>query len=438
MNKIVLVFVINCFSLVSASAFVSGNTLQDFFERDTTLEKGVYVIDNNVKIGKNATLTIKAGCRLYFKKGASIRVDGGILFAGISKSNIEVTSENREDEGYGIIISGSDADAEIIINYTNFSNLLVPLNFEKNWARNSVSIENNTFQNIVTGEPCIIINKPDEISTHEEIPFIFSANNFIFNNSSVSIENVDSDVLNLQFYNNLITSNYYFGFELGGGLYSPFTAGFNNKDAKYQTIFLGNSIYNNYMLNDANDSIIKEVNFGIKGRGEKYLLDNNYFGNKPSAEIQKTFDHSINNPGAPFISVAKPLQLPSNMTHGHVYKVLFNGIVPINNARPEIKEEVLKVTVNYNRPLMIREGVNYVNYSYFDSTENKLITKGLTSSLQIDKENFVIIFTIKDDIYLKEKQGYFTIIGFLDNEGFMVPRVQFGKELFHNKFEKEQ
>jgi len=437
MKKTLFILFILCSSVVSASPFWGGSILPDFFVKDTILTKGSYLVENNVKIGKNATVTFKAGCKIYFRKGASVKVDGGIVFEGLSRTNIDITSENKEEEGYGFIISGSNPKAEISINYTNFSNLLVPLNFEKNWVRASVTIENSSFQYINTGEPSIIINKPDEITATEDISFFFSTNNFIYNNSSIFIESLDSDVLDLQFYNNLITCNYYFGFELGGALYAPVSTSFNNKDAKHQAVFLGNSIYNNYMLHDVTDSIIQEVNFGIKGRGENFSLDNNYFGNKTSSEIQKTFDHSNNNSSAPFLSAAKPLKTPAAKAHCHIYKVLFNGVEPLLNKRPELTQEALEITIAYNRPLQIREGVQYITYSYQDTTANKIVKVGLQSKLTVDKEKFTIVFTINDNIYLKQKIGYFTIAGLIDNEGFMIPRIEFGKELFHNTFEKQ-
>jgi len=438
MKKIYLILITFFVSLSANIIAQNNNVLPDFIDKDTTLDRGVYFIENNIKVGKSATLTIKAGSRIYFRKGASIRVDGGIFFAGTSKYNIEVTSEDKKNEGLGIVVSGISSTGEININYVNFTNLLVPINFEKNWVRQSVSIENNSFMNIVTGEPSLVISRADEMSATQEIPFIFTANSFIYNNSSISIESIDSDVLNIQFYNNLITSNYFYGYELGGGMYSPITIGFNNKDAKFQGVFLGNSIYNNFLLNDGNDSILQEVNFGVRGRGEKYALDNNYFGAKTPSEIQKTFDHSVNNSNAPFLSAAKTLKVPSHMTHGHVWKVLFNGVETVENKRPATETEQIEITVFYNRPLQIRDGVNYVAYSYFDAKEGKILTKSLGCTVKPEKENNKLILTIKDDIYLTEKIGFFTIVGLVDNEGFMVPKIQLGKELFNNKFDTQQ
>lgn len=436
-KKIQLIFI---FFSMMASAFSQGKapSIISLIEKDTTISKGTYIIENNVKIMKNATLTITQGAKFYFKNGASIRVDGGIKITGNPRHIVEFTSQDENDEGYGIIINGNNPEKEISIEYANFNHLLIPLNFEKNWIRKSVTIKNCTFQDINTGEASIIISRPDELSAENEIPFIFSLNNFVFNNSSIFIENLDSDVLNLQFFKNLITSNYYYGYEVGGGICAPINATINNPDAKFTGTFLANSLYQNYLLHDSNDSIVKEVNFGIKGRAEKYSLDNNYFGIKTPAEIQKTFDHSINDPNAPFITVATPLKTPHMSTHGHIYKVLFNGVEPQKNRRPFTDKEDLKVTIIYNRPFLIKDGVNYVSYTYLNPEDGKTYTVGLTSKFDIDKANNTLNFVIKNDVYLKFPQGYFTIRGLVDEENFMVPKEQYGKELFNFIFDKKE
>lgn len=428
------------FISITVFAFSQGKapSIISLIEKDTTITKGVYIIENNVKVTKNATLTINPGVKFYLKNGASIRVDGGIKVAGNARNIIEFTSQNEEEEGYGIIITGSNPEKEISIEYANFNHLLIPLNFEKNWIRKSVLIKNCSFQEINTGEASIIISRPDELSAENEIPFVFSLNNFVFNNSSIFIENLDSDVLNLQFFKNLITSNYYYGYELGGGIYAPINATINNPDAKFTGTFLANSLYQNYLLHDSNDSIVKEVNFGIKGRAEKYSLDNNYFGLKSVAEIQKTFDHSINDPNAPFITTGTPMKNPHPSTHGHIYKVLFNGVEPQNNRRPYTDKEDLKVTIIYNRPFLIKDGVNYVSYTYLNPEDGKTYTVGLVSKFDIDKANNTLNFVIKNDVYVKYPQGYFTIRGLVDEENFMVPKEQYGKELFNFIFDKKE
>ncbi|HET6243415.1 MAG: hypothetical protein H0V01_00785 [Bacteroidetes bacterium] len=435
MAKINLFFILlTVISTSVTSSLIATNSeiiVTNFIEKDHTLEKGIYIIENNVKVSKNATLTVKSGCKLYFRKGASLKIDGGLILEGKPNNLIELTSEDKENEGFGIVISGSTKDKVIIINYTKFSYLLVPLNFEKNWVRKKINIEDNVFENIITGEKSIIIRCPDEITSRDTIEFNFSKNNFIQNNSSIFIENIESNLLNLQFRYNLITQNYFFGFEVGSSLNAPVSTTYNKNDQAFLADFSGNSIFNNFLLHSSNDTVIQEVNFGIQGRAEKYSLNDNYFGNKNIPQIQKTFDHFSNHQFSPFVFIDTALQVPSDSVHGHIWKISINNneLVP-KNFLPLLTEQKLEIQISYNRSLIVREGINYITYSFFDKIDNELKTKSLSCALKLNKENKSISFISKDEVYIKNPNGYFSINGLTDNDGFRVPKVYIGKEQF--------
>ncbi|MDQ3192408.1 MAG: hypothetical protein M3Q58_12515, partial [Bacteroidota bacterium] len=267
--------------------------------------------------------------------------------------------------------------------------------------------------------------------SREEIPFSFSKNNFTKNNSSIFIEDLESDILNLRFNYNLITQNYFLGFEVGGRLNAPISVNYNKKELKYTTTFLGNSIFSNYLLHNTNDTVIQEVNFGIRGRAEKFSLDTNYFGIKSHIEIQKSFDHFNNHQASPYLSLNGILISPSDSVHGHIWKIAINTIVLEENANlPAITSQKLGMQINYNRPLLVRQGINYVSYIYFDETGKELKTKSLSCALKLDQINKNIQFTTNDDVYIKNPVGYFSFTGLTDNEGITVPKVYAGKEQF--------
>ncbi|MDQ3191193.1 MAG: hypothetical protein M3Q58_06345, partial [Bacteroidota bacterium] len=108
-------------SSVSQLLMAENTVLNHFIEKDKTLERGVYIIENNVKISKDATLTVKSGSKLLFRKGASLKVDGGLILEGAPNNLIEITSENIQSEGYGIIISGINREKKIVIHFSKFS-----------------------------------------------------------------------------------------------------------------------------------------------------------------------------------------------------------------------------------------------------------------------------------------------------------------------------
>ena len=90
--------------------------LQDYFDKDTVLEKGIYEIENNVKVSKSATLTIKAGTKIYFKKGASLIValkefSGSITLRGLLKR----IRRSKDAAGFAVIIEDLGAMVGLII-----------------------------------------------------------------------------------------------------------------------------------------------------------------------------------------------------------------------------------------------------------------------------------------------------------------------------------
>src|SRR3990172_5078121 len=114
--------------------------LPTFIEKDMVLKKGLYVVEHNTKIGENATLKVKYGTKILFNRGASIKVEGGLIIEGTPKILVELTSASPLDEGMGFIITGANDQKEIDISFADFHHLLIPLNFETNWYRKNVNI----------------------------------------------------------------------------------------------------------------------------------------------------------------------------------------------------------------------------------------------------------------------------------------------------------
>ncbi|HXH19212.1 MAG TPA: hypothetical protein VNJ07_09030, partial [Chitinophagales bacterium] len=81
--------------------------LEGFISSDQTLAPGkIYVLKHNVKVGKNATLTVPGNVKLLLDFNTSIVVEGGLNFAGSPGSIIEVTSLDNQKPGAGILIRG--------------------------------------------------------------------------------------------------------------------------------------------------------------------------------------------------------------------------------------------------------------------------------------------------------------------------------------------
>jgi hypothetical protein len=419
---------------------VFSNELESFIDKDKTLERGNYIVSTNIKVSKNATLTIKNGVRLLFKSGTSIRVDGGLIIDGKINSMVTITSEDAENEGIGFFITGKNPEKEISISYANFSRLLIPITFDNNWYRKNVMIENNLFEYIVTGEPGLIIKRADELSQKEPIKFSLSKNNFINNNCSILIEDFESDILDLNIHNNLFTNNYFYGFELGGVSNSPISGTFDHGGKKFKASFKGNTIFNNHLISSNNDTVLQEINFGIRGRGESFELNENFFG-FTVLNLDKKFDHFVNNPSAPFLVTSGLLVQPSDTVHGHIWKIIMNEDTLKNwGVLPQITSSQNEIKVFYNRSLNVRDGVQYLKYTYLSETGSgfQLVEKTLLSTLVLDKENKSITFTIKDDIISKNTLGYITVSGINDNENFKIPPVYLGRNNLNSYIAKNK
>ena len=114
-----------CFVLVvqllhaetDSTAFIplSGNIFQN-----KTLEKGRYLISSNLRVGKDATLTVEAGSHLVFNPGAEIILLGGLKIKGQPNKLVRLYSLNSSEEGIGLNITGENNQAVIEIEYTAF------------------------------------------------------------------------------------------------------------------------------------------------------------------------------------------------------------------------------------------------------------------------------------------------------------------------------
>ena len=167
-------------------------TLEGFISEDKTLTPNkVYVVKYNVKVGKNAVLTVNPGTKVFFDAGTSLVVEGGLNIEGAPNNFAEFTSRNPNAPGNGILIRGGQGK-DISIRYAFFNQLNVPLRFESEWSRKNVIIEKNVFTEMYTGESNILITSPMvdyQPGGDNSVNLSFSNNSFHDNWGSIFIEN---------------------------------------------------------------------------------------------------------------------------------------------------------------------------------------------------------------------------------------------------------
>ncbi len=98
---------------------------------------------------------------------------------------------------------------------------------------------------------------------------------------------------------------------------------------------------------------------------------------------------------------------------------------------PDITRDTIIIKAIANRHLWIRKGVDHVTYHYYEPNTNMVFDKllsPLNTGAETASNTFEFIFS--DEIFTKYKQGYFSISGILDYDGFPAPRVTIGKNRF--------
>ena len=428
-------FIISILIIVLGSNYcleAQNNIIPNYIEDEKIIEKGIFLITANVKVSPGGSLIIRDGAELLFYSGTSIIVEGSLKIFGEPDNFIKISSKDLSSEGFGFEFNGLN-NTEIEIQYAEFSNLIMPIKFNSNWGRKHVNIENNIFRNNNSGESSIVILSPDVLLENEAINFSFSKNVFASNQSNIFIDQLESEILNLRFLNNVITDNYYEGYEMGGAFNAPIFSTFDSDDKKFQTTFSENSIFNNYLINNRNDTIISEINFGIQGIGERYTLGSNYFGTINESIIVKSFDNFLNNNSSPLIELQPPLAAPSENAPGHIYKIFLNGNKVNYNTvfEPNIFDTI---HLFFNKAISRRLSKLKLSYAYFDTLSNRIIIETLKNahiSYKLNrKEAFVVITGDESE---NQSNGFIILNGLKDNDGFIIPEINIGKNSLYKE-----
>jgi hypothetical protein len=436
--------IIMLFGITSVKAQQSAKTdtvvLEGFIETSTTLSAGkIYVVNHNVKVSKSATLNIEKNTTILFTHTSTLVVEGGLNVNGAPNAFVTFTSKDANYRGAGIVIRNNEG-ADINIKYAHFLKLSLPLNFEMNWYRNNVNIQHTLFRDINTGESAVVIAMPLGSylgQTDKTCNFTFSNNNFINNWGSIFIENFQDNILNFTFANNVMVNNVVYGIDKGIPSNTPVFGLFDDTERKYLSKINENSVFGNYQINASTDTIIREISFGIQGKGEKFSIPNNYFRSSDPAYISSTFDHFYQNNELPLLISNPFLRTPSPNAHAHIYKVNIEKKEVFNYGMlPKTGTQNVEFEVFFNRAVQ-PVGVAQVTWVYFDTVNKKMGLDTVVirnSAMAADRKLFT--FTVPDASFMKNGLGYIVISHFKDEEGFEVPEFPIGQVHAINTYNK--
>ncbi|TVR82226.1 MAG: hypothetical protein EA412_01790 [Chitinophagaceae bacterium] len=418
----------------------NATVLEGFIDENRSLTSGQkYLIQHNVRVSSEATLTIPENVTLIFSPNTTLVVEGGLNINGTANNFVHLLSKDEVFRGDGIVVRGNRGSA-INIRYAKFTELEKPLLLESNWFRKTVKVENTVFQDIQSGQSSILIQMPSTVGTgdfNQKAEVTFNRNNFVNNWGSIYIEDFQSDHLELNFTENLITNNVVYGVDKGIPSNTPVFGLFDNEDKAYLASIKRNSIFNNYQINASTDSIIREISFGIQGNGESFNVSENFFRSKDKNYIYSTFDHFYHNNNLPLLIAEPILEKPSPNVHGHIYRVDWDG-VEINDYTklPEVSGLNVNFDVYFNRPVTSIDDYQ-MDFLYFDTINNEVNVQNIDiDTARWSENNTKLSFRVSEPNFLRNKLGYIVFYNFVDEEGFEVPEFPIGQLQAVNRYSR--
>lgn len=413
--------------------------LEGIISSDRTLSPGkAYVVKHNVKVVPGATLTIPGNTKLYMNFNTSIVIEGGLKMTGGPGALVEVTSTDPSRPGSGILIKGNQGK-DIDIKFTRFSQIKIPLKFDSEWFRDNVTIQNNIFTNIFTGEPTIYVLNASQLSaaSGNKATLIFSNNSYTSNWGSVYIENFQSDAMDFQFTDNLLTNNVVYAVKQGDPSNALIYGMFDDVKSKYGVKFSGNSIFGNYQINSAVDTIIREVGIGIQGSGEAFNIPGNFFRSTDPAYISSTFDHFYQNSSLPLLQVEPIAPNPGESLPPHIWKVKINDKdLNTYSALPPLANKDLPFEIFFNKPVDAFGDRQLESIVYDTSTNELLINPLEVKDAQWSPDHKRYSFKIDNASFLNSQVGYIVISNFKDANEQVVPEFTVGQQDAVNNYRR--
>ncbi len=413
----------------NASAQEVGE-LPPMIDKNTTLTPNNYIIKRNVYIKQGVTLTIPKGCNLLLGPDVSIIVAGNVIMQGEVKEFNTITSLDDENPGNGFIIKDFGSGYSNF-EYVKFKSLKKPIFVQKNWFRDSLTVSNCQFKNLMKHDVSFEIQDVDQVQANQTCNITISNNTFSNNSGGILITSIANDYLKYAITNNVISRNEYTGRESNGIFSSPLFINYNTAPTKNVPLISGNSICYNYSSMVFKDTVeFFPVNITTVGTAEALNLSGNYFGEKTSEELAKAFDQITANQRAPFVYFNDLAKFPDESLNGHIYKTNVNNM-PLGEDEPykQWKEGIKDFTLFSNKSILPSNQF-YVAYHFLEN--DTLYIKYLEHTLELKDDGKTAKIELLDKIQKRVPNGYFVIDGLFDKNLFEVPSVSIGKKAFVN------
>jgi hypothetical protein len=408
---------------------LSGNVFSD-----KTLTKGRYLVQNNLRVAKEATLTIEQGAELVFNPGTEIVVLGGLKITGKPNNFVKLYSLNSTNEGVGISFIGANKSAFIQIEYADFAGLIRPLTFDNNWYRGSVSITKCQFRNINNNDAGIMIGVAEHLKNKEKISFDFSQNIFSDNLSSISLKTLSAYNVDYKFTNNLITNNTFYDYK-SRSKDNPINGELDGEEGKTAILIENNVLLNNFVMHEYADTIIDFCGIGIEGTSQTSSVANNYWGEGLDEEKVREFTYGFHKDKfAPAVEVTPVLKTYPADVHSFIQSVAYDSsqyspYLPVTTfIGRQLTLTLSKKIAAKQQPVLIAV--------YLDTALGRVFSQPITdfsfSYAAGSKQAKLVIQKV-----VGIEHGFYLVFGGLkDEEGFELPWLNLGK-LFLNRLHGE-
>lgn len=430
-----------------ALLYVSDTSAQDTLRGNYNvlrLGTGVFYATGTVTV--RDSLIIEPGTRLYFGSGVSLLAEGAVRMEGNIGSIIELLSIPGQS-GQGLVIIGQHK-GEVIIKNCSFRDLMLPLDFEYGWSRSRAEVANNEFvRNAGPVAVLQVLNAGNSLSGDTTLPaMLIHSNLFAENRSPVYIQDFMNEFVQLRIENNAFVNNRIQ--EYGKYTFSSNIL-FGRMDKLYRSnppIINGNSFVNNYLWDNASDSMVHHANIGVYGSMDSVRISDNYFGGaNESIRRQGIYDYLFNYT-SPKLLIESNALFPSDRVPPHIYSSYRLPAREQQRASYRIRDgqwrlvvdsigtdiddffdlstglQVLKLQANR------KVDVSQIEVIYsFMSDSLKTVDTLLNCMVELERDKDILVqFGYRQDSMLRRHNGYLRIKGLTGENGEYVPELSIG------------
>lgn len=429
-------FILNIIFSLAALSAISQDTLSGQYE-NLNLAGGSYLVKGVVSV--NGTFTMAAGSVLFFDEGASLVCYKGVQLLGNASNRIKLQSLSGK-KANGLVIRGNAPESVVQVEFAHFSQLMVPLRFEGEWYRLSVTIVQTEFVDNISPNSIVYVMPPlfEPGKENPLIKFLITQSVFSGNESPVYFEDLTSDNLHITISDNVFMSNRladYGVYNFSGNII------FGRADiysSTYQAVFSGNSFLQNYLLNLSADTVLRESSIGVFGTFGSLNATNNFWGFITTPFIRNNVYDYYTNYTAPKLIIEPFLLQPGSQAPPHVFKVLSASSQSQEEGKLNIllgsdfdlqKQVQSSFSLFANRPIRFSSANTY--WFYLDDSlqvrSRRLNARFL--SAPFDRQALLELDSISLSL-VKKYPGYVEISGFLGENEEFVPSVTMGYRSF--------